>query len=109
MSFDESGEVVEAAGISDEDKSRVEVTKDILGLNKIQTLIEARQQKWQECFRHIQDFLKANKRAEPTRTAFKACAINELRKLVKEDKEFLAVALACILKKAPEHLQNAIF
>jgi len=105
ISFDESGEVVCAADISQADKERVDVTKDVLGLNKIIGLVEARQQKWNKCMEYIKDYLKADELENPFRKLQKAYAKVELKKMIKEQEEFSAVALACIRKKAPEALQ----
>ena len=109
ISFDESGEIVYAGGINEHDKERVDATKDILGLNKIQTLVEARQQKWDKCMEYITDYEKANELSDPLKKCRKACAKVELKKLIREDEEFSAVALACIRKKAPETLINQVF
>lgn len=108
ISFDESGEVVCAGDISEKDKKRVEVTNDILGLNKIQNLVEARQEKWSKCHEYINDYLNADKYNNPLRKFKKANAKIELKKMINEKEEFSAVALACIRKKAPEPLQIQI-
>lgn len=109
ISFNESGEVVCAGDISENDKKRVEVTNDFLGLNKIQNLVEARQEKWSKCLEYINDYLNADEYSNPLRKFKKASAKTELKKMITDKEEFSAVALACIRKKAPEPLQIQIF
>jgi uncharacterized protein (TIGR02646 family) len=109
LSFEASGEVVYAEPISDDDKKRVDATREILGLNKIPNLVEARQQKWQRCLDYINQYVKADTLNNPLRKVHKSFAKFELNKMIKEEEEFSAVALACLRKKAPEPLQNQIF
>jgi uncharacterized protein (TIGR02646 family) len=107
LSFNEGGEASKAEGIDEEDKLRVEITIDILGLNKRRCLVENRADKWVECSIQIHRYQNAAGPL-PLKKLERALAVIRLKELVKYEEEFSSVALACVGKTAPEALYKQV-
>lgn len=109
ISFNEGGEATYAEDIDDDDKFRVEQTIEILGLNRNtkNRLVENRSEKWNECLQIILDYQKTGV-PQALKKVYRALAIKQLKELVKYEKEFSSVALACIKKSAPEPVYKQV-
>ncbi|WP_334773430.1 hypothetical protein [Nostoc sp.] len=105
ISFDESGEATNAKDIDDEDKLRVNHTIDILGLNREARLVNNRADKWNKCLLVILEYNNAsNLQHQSLKEINRILAVNKLKEMIKYGEEFSSVALACIIKKAPQPL-----
>lgn len=109
ISFDESGEATSAKNIDDDDKLRVNHTIDILGLNREPRLVKNRAEKWNKCFFAILEYNNASKLPhQALKELSRILAANKLKEMIKYGEEFSSVALACIIKKAPEPLSKQV-
>ncbi|MBU2511774.1 hypothetical protein KJ966_10560 [bacterium] len=107
---DDACEAVPAGDISDDEIKRVELTIDILGLNRLSKLNSKRGIKWNECFLRIADFKSANSsQAGPMAQVIKRKAADQLKTYISYEQEFSSVAEACIHKYAPEPLKKMVF
>lgn len=109
LSFDESGEATEAVDIDAIERSRVEQTIDILGLNRLPRLVEKRRETWVKCFQAILSYKNSPHQHQALKAVYKAAAVTTLKDMVKYEEEFSSVAMACIEKKAPEALYKQVF
>jgi len=109
---DEDGcRAIPAGGIDEQDRLRAEKTIDILGLNIRDQLNAKRKEKWDDCLRHIADFLGAQKTygVQTLKIVHQALAKTALVHMKRYEAEFSSVAEACIEKKAPESLKRMVF
>jgi hypothetical protein len=108
---DEDGcRAIPAAGNDDQDRLRAERTIEILGLNLRDQLNRNRKDKWDQCVRHIQDYVSAQKTygAQCLKRVVQAKAVEELDELRRYEAEFSSVADACIEREAPEALKGRL-
>lgn len=104
----DNGECLAGAcpGVEEDELQRVEITIDVLGLNRIPNLNRNRGATWDQCLSRIDDYRNAGKNSIlHTREALRLVAARELARLAFEEAEFSSVARACINKQAPQHLQ----
>lgn len=93
-------------GVEGDDLERVNVTINVLGLNRLESLNRNRTDIWDQCLTRIQDYNNAAKeQVMHTRKALRLMAARELATLSAEEAEFSSVAKACIAKQAPCELQ----
>jgi hypothetical protein len=94
--------------INHEDRIEVERTFSVLGLNEYDRLKQKRATIWNECLEHI-DRYKAPASVPNFKAVIRAGITDQLKKKVSYRAEFSSVAIACLQKKAPLSLQNAVF
>ncbi len=101
---------ISAAGNDEQDRTRAKSTIEILGLNIRDQLNRKRKDKWDECLRHIQDYVSAQRTmgVQALKLVVQGKAIEELAKLRRYAPEFSSVADACIEKEAPEALKGRL-
>jgi hypothetical protein len=108
---DEDGcRAIPAAGNDEQDRIRAERSIEILGLNLRDQLNRARKDKWDQCLRHIQDYVSAHQTygAQALKLVSQSTAVTELNELRGYASEFSSVADACIEKNAPESLKGML-
>lgn len=108
---DEDGCIsIPAAGIDSDDHYLAEKTIEILGLNRLDRLNKKRALFWDQCIQEILNYQSAsNSGAQALKRIHQAKAISQLREMVKYEKEFSSVMIACIKKNASEALQTSVF
>jgi hypothetical protein len=106
---DDSCEAGPCPGLDAPDEKRVEITIEILGLNRLKALNKNRADIWSKCLARIQDHKNAgNEQVMHTRAALRLVAAKELAELCSEMAEFSSVAKACVAKLAPLHLRQQV-
>ncbi|AUB79767.1 hypothetical protein [Candidatus Thiodictyon syntrophicum] len=102
LSFNIEGRAVPAAHITDDwERERVEYSVERCSLD-FPTLMDKRKVVWSECWGRIQKYLEeleryhADKSNAIAKNGYKEAAGN-VRRLIREDQEFTAVARACVL------------
>jgi uncharacterized protein (TIGR02646 family) len=108
VSFEKNGEVVYSTDISDTDKTRVDKTIDVLGLNRLENLNRKRSEKWRECQNEILSYNSSKDLPSSYKKLTRAMAVTRLKAMVKYEAEFSSVVLACLHKEAPESLYRQI-
>ncbi|QTQ95611.1 hypothetical protein [Pseudomonas aeruginosa] len=93
-------------GVEGDELGRVNITIDVLGLNRLDALNQNRAAIWDQCMAWIQEYRAAHDEAVlHTRNARCLISARELASLSSEEAEFSSVAKACIAKHAPKVLQ----
>ena len=88
------------------DVERVDITIEVLGLNRLNALKKNRSGVWDACLARIQDYENAGKEhLQKTREALQLVAAKALAELCSETAEFSSVANACVEKLAPRALR----
>lgn len=103
---DEDGcRAVPAFGSGEQDRIRAEQTIEILGLNIRDQLNRKRKEKWDDCLRHISDYVSAHRTfgAQSLKVVQQTTAKAELIRLRDYASEFSSVADACIKKRLLRH------
>lgn len=96
-------------GLEAQDRMRVDITIEVLGLNRLEALKENRADVWDSCLARIQDYKNAE--SEPimhTRKALRLVAARALADLCAEQAEFSSAAKACVSKLAPQPLRMLV-
>lgn len=107
--MDEDGCIVVPISDADEDeKQRVNVTIDVLGLNRLDRLNQNRSDIWNECRSSIADYTSAVGLPHALKLVHQGLAITKLKELTDYKKEFSSVADACIRKTANEVVQAKV-
>lgn len=104
----DNGECLASAcpDIEENDLQRVNITIEILGLNRLESLNKNRAAVWDQCLSKIDDYRNAARISiSHTCNALRLVAARELARLSSEEAEFSSVAMACIAKQAPRPLQ----
>ncbi|MGF6939328.1 hypothetical protein OKW41_008490 [Paraburkholderia sp. UCT70] len=92
-------------GLSQQNEDRVELTIDVLGLNRLRLLNKNRAETWDKCLERIKEFEDADSHALlQTQEALRLVAARALAQLCSEDQEFSSAAKACVEKQAPKAL-----
>lgn len=89
-------------GLDAQDLDRVNITIEVLGLNRLDALKKNRADIWDKCLARIQDYKTAgNEQVMHTREALRLVAAKALADMCSEEAEFSSVAKACVVKQAP--------
>lgn len=94
-------------GLAPQNMDRVNLTIEVLGLNRLPLLRKNRAGTWDRCLERIKDFKDAD--SNPlihTQEALRMVAARELAQLCSEEQEFSSVAHACVEKLAPPALKQ---
>ena len=96
-------------GLDAQDLDRVNITIEVLGLNRLEALKKNRAEVWDKCLARIQDFKTAgNEQVMHTREALRLVAAKALADMCSEEAEFSSVAQACVAKQAPLALSQRV-
>lgn len=96
-------------GLDAPDLERVNVTIEVLGLNRLDALKKNRADVWDKCLARIQDYKNAaNEHVMHTRAALRLVVVKELADMCSEKAEFSSVAKACLAKLAPLVLRQQV-
>lgn len=96
-------------GLDAPDLERVNVTIEVLGLNRLDALKKNRADVWDKCLARIQDYKNAaNEQVMHTRAALRLVVVKELADMCSEKAEFSSVAKACLAKLAPLVLRQQV-
>lgn len=106
ISFNENGEAT-CDDDNVDNKFRVDKTIEILGLNRLDRLVENRMDKWNECVEEILRYKNAGG-PQPLEQVQKASAVTSLKRMIRYEMEFSSVAIACTEKTAPKNLRKRI-
>jgi uncharacterized protein (TIGR02646 family) len=107
LSFDVYGKAIIAPGVDDEwEKERIQYSIDRYNLNGYALLVDQRKLVWSECWRLIQQYRSElmtyrQNRSPIARQQVKSTTL-DIRLMLREDKEFSAVARACIMSSGED-------
>jgi hypothetical protein len=113
LSFTVEGHAIPAAHITDDwERARVEYSVDRYNLD-FPPLMDKRKTVWAECWERIQAYLKelgsyqADKNNSIAKDRYKQAA-RHVRELMREEKEFSAVARACVISSGDPRLTSLL-
>jgi hypothetical protein len=111
LSFDEQGKAIPGDPEGEWNRSRAEVSIDILNLN-FDALVRGRQVLWEECDRRVNLALNlmSDIQARPSVTAKTRLrdTVRELRRFVATNAQFSAVATTCIRSQGVDWLADQV-
>jgi len=96
-------------GLTAANAARVDITIDVLGLNRLRSLNRNRADIWDKGWARIQEYKDADSSSLlATQRALRLVAARALAQLCAEDQEFSSTAKACVEKQAPECLRQLV-
>ncbi len=108
--MDEDGcRAVPMPGADGEDRARVEITIEVIGLNRLDRLNQKRADVWEECREQLTSYEAASQEPPALKKLRRAHVIAELKKRVLYERELSSVAEACIRKLGSEVVKAQIY
>jgi hypothetical protein len=113
LSFNLEGDAIQAPEIKEDwEKERVKFSIECYNLNSYPILVDQRKLVWSECWNLIQEYLFELNIYYSTRSAIAHQQSKEkakqIRLMLQPDREFSAVARACILNCADDRLRGIL-
>lgn len=96
-------------GADEVEKKRVEVTIDVIGLNRLPRLNLNRADTWRDSHDIILEYQSAATLPHCLKVLRQAMAVSKLKKSIEYERVFSSVADACIRKMAPESLKAKVY